>query len=95
MARNNFLEQIKRARDAAEKPSEATEQATSKPVEQMTDEELEEATTAARRQLLDAQHAELREREIARVSAPSTPEAAPSLADVLREKQRPKRRTWR
>ncbi len=91
----NFLEQIKRAREAAEKP--APEQAPTKPTEQMTDDELEDAITATRRQLLDAQHAELRERELARVSGAGSSQAppAPTLQDVLRDKQRAKRRTWR
>jgi hypothetical protein len=93
MARNNFLEQIKRARDAAEKPSEATERET-KPIEQMSGEELDEALNKARRDLLDARHAELREREIARVS-PAPPQQATTLQDVLRDKQRGKRATWR
>jgi hypothetical protein len=60
-----FIEQIKRAREAAEGPAAEQEQA--KPTEQMTDDELEEAITAKRRQLLDLQHQELRERELARV----------------------------
>jgi hypothetical protein len=95
MARNNFLAQIQRAQAAAEKPVlEATEQAQTKPVEAMSDEELSQAEGAARRKLLDLQRQELRDREIARVSpGESSPEA--SLADVLREKQRKKRRTWR
>jgi NAD(P)H-dependent flavin oxidoreductase YrpB (nitropropane dioxygenase family) len=94
MARNNFLEQIQQAREAAEKPSEATEQEQTKPVEEMSDEELEQAERAARRKLLDLQHQELRDREIARVSpGESSPEA--SLADRLQELQRGKRRTWR
>ncbi len=95
MARNNFLAQIKQARAAAEKPVlEATEQEQTKPVEEMSDEELEQAEGAARRKLLDLQRQELRDREIARVPpGESSPEA--SLADVLREKQRKKRRTWR
>jgi DNA-directed RNA polymerase specialized sigma24 family protein len=95
MARNNFLDQIRRAREAAEKPSEATERET-KPIEQMSGEELDEALNQARRDLLDAQHAELREREIARVSsAPPQPQRATTLQDVLRDKQRGKRATWR
>lgn len=61
----NFIEQIKRAREAAEGPAAEQEQA--KPTEQMTDDELEEAITAKRRQLLDLQHQELRKRELARV----------------------------
>jgi hypothetical protein len=89
----SFIEQI-RKRQAAAKDPEPTE---AKPTEQMTDDELEEALGKARRDLLDAQHAELREREIARVSGTTTPEPAPSpsLADVLRARQRGKRRTWR
>jgi hypothetical protein len=94
MARNNFLEQIQRARAAAEAPEP---EATAKPTEQMTDDELEEAITASKRELLDAQHAELRERELARVSQSESSQAPAeaSLAGVLREKQRKKRRTWR
>lgn len=97
MARNTFLEQIKRAREAAEKPSEATEREPTKPTEQMTDDEIEEALNKARRDLLDLQHQELREREIARASGAGTspPDSAPTLQDTLREKQRGKRRTWR
>lgn len=94
MARNNFLDQIKRARDAAQRP--APEQRQPKPIEQMTDAELEEAITAARRELLDAQHAELRERELSRVTPTEQPQASrASLAGILREKQAGKRRTWR
>jgi hypothetical protein len=91
----NFLEQIKKAREAAEKPVPgATEQEQTKPIEEMSDEELEQAERAAQRRLLDLQHQELREREIARVSpSESSPEA--SLADRLQELQRGKRRTWR
>jgi len=88
----DFLAQIKRAREAK---TQEPEQEQAKSTEQMTDAELEEAITATRRQLLDAQHQELREREIARVSGSPSPESEPSLADVLRERQRGKRRTWR
>jgi glutamyl-tRNA reductase len=91
----DFLEQLKKRQEAVEKPSEATEQEQAKTTDQMTDAELEEAITTTRRQLLDAQHAELREREIARVSGSSGTDPEPSLADVLRQKQRGKRRTWR
>ncbi len=92
----NFLEQIKKAREA--KTSELEQEPTeAKPAEAMTDDELEAALTASRRKLLDLQHQEVRDRELARVSAsgrsPATPEA--SLADVLQELQRGKRRTWR
>jgi uncharacterized membrane protein YqiK len=94
----NFLEQIKRAREAAEKPVlEATEQEQTKPTEQMTDDELEEAITASKRELLDLQHAELREREIARASGAgeATGPRASGLAEVLGTLQKRKRRSWR
>jgi hypothetical protein len=90
----NFIEQIKRAREADEGPAAEQEQA--KPTEQMTDDELEEAITAKRRQLLDLQHQELRERELARVSPSVSSPASQgtTLQDVLREKHG-KSRTWR
>jgi hypothetical protein len=94
--RSRFLEQIQRAREAAQ--ASAVTETTSKPTEELSDAELEEALTAARRNLLDAQHAELREREIARVSGAGKESASATkttLQDVLREKQRGKRRTWR
>jgi hypothetical protein len=95
MARNNFLEQIMRAREAAERPVAEQEQA--KPVEEMSGQELEDAITTARRKLLDAQHQELRERELARVSGAGSSPAppTPTLQDVLRDKQVRKRRSWR
>ena len=85
-----FLKQIQRAKEAAQAPASTP---TEKPVEEMSDEELQQAGTAARRALLDAQHAELREREIARVSPAEKPQAA-GLANILREKQRTKK-YWR
>jgi hypothetical protein len=92
----NFLEQIKRAREAA---GPAPEHGQAKPTEQMSDPELEEAITTARRDLLDAQHAELREREVSRVPGGSGDLAEPSrasgLAEVLGNLQRQKRRNWR
>ena len=94
MARNNFLGQIQRARAAAEAPEP---EATAKPTEQMTDDELEEAITASKRELLDLQHAELREREIARASGAgeATGPRASGLAEVLGTLQKRKRRSWR
>lgn len=92
----NFLEQIKRAREATDRP--ASEQEQPKPTEQMTDDELEEAIMASRRQLLDAQHAELREREISRVSGAGEAAERPrpsGLAEVLGGLQKKKRRSWR
>ncbi len=91
----NFLEQIQRARAAAEAAPPAPEHEQAKPTEQLTDDELEEAITASKRELLDAQRAELREREIARLPpSESSPEGV-RLADRLQELQRGKRRTWR
>jgi hypothetical protein len=91
---NNFIENLRRKREAAS----ATPEAPEKPAEQMSDAELEEAITASRRQLLDLQHQELREREIARVTgaaeATEQPQAS-GLAEVLRGLQKQKRRTWR
>jgi hypothetical protein len=95
--RNNFLAQLQRRRDQAASPPQRS--STTPPIEEMSDEKLDEALTAAKRQLLDAQHAELRERELARVAkqgqGTQEGEGTWSLADVLREKQRAKRRTWR
>ena len=88
-----FLEQIKRAREAAQAP---TPERAQKPVEEKSDGELEGAVTAARRELLDAQHAELRARELERVSGAEGDDApqAAGLANILREKQRTKK-YWR
>jgi hypothetical protein len=90
---NNFLEQLQRRREQDASPGATT---TEKSPQEMSSEELDEALTRARQDLLDAQHAELRERELARVQKPAGEEAGPrSLSDVLRDKQRDKRRTWR
>jgi hypothetical protein len=89
----NFIEQLTRRQQAgALRPPPTTE----KPVEQMSGEELDEALNRARQDLLDARHTELRERELARIQKPAGgAEAGPrTLSDVLREKQRDKRRTW-
>jgi len=88
-----FLEQIQAAREAALAPEP---EAPDKPIEAMSDEELAEAETAARRRLLDAQHAELREREIARVAgAEEATGRPPGLREFLGGLQKHKRRTWR
>jgi hypothetical protein len=90
-----FLEKIQAAKAAAEAATSEAATEAPKSAEQMTGEELEEAITASRRKLLDAQHAELRERELARVSpSESSPEGV-RLAGVLQELQRKKRRNWR
>jgi len=95
VARNTFLEKIKAAKAAAEAATEPTE--TPKSAEEMSDEELEEAITASKRELLDAQHAELRERELARVSGAgeATGPRAAGLAGLLGGLQKRKRRNWR
>ena len=88
-----FLEQIQAAREAAQAPEP---EATAKPTEEMTDDELEGALNQARRDLLDLQHQELRERELARVAPAEQDRAsAATLAGILREKQTGKRRSWR
>jgi hypothetical protein len=97
-----FLEGLKRRQQQAGRSQPVSTSTTEKPIEQMTGEELDEALTAAQRELLDARHAELRERELARIQGtgsgtgvPSPTSGTSSLADMLREKQRGKRRTWR
>jgi len=88
-----FLEQIQAAREAASAPEP---EAPDKPTEQMSDAELEAAITEARRELLDAQHQELREREIARVAGDGEATGRPpGLREILGGLQRGKRRTWR
>jgi len=66
MARNNFREQLRRKQEAAESsPVEA--ETGPKTTAEMTDSEISSALAAARREVLDLQHEELREREKARV----------------------------
>lgn len=69
--RNDFLGQLRRAQEAKREPVREIAP------ERMSGEELEDAITAARRELLDAQHAELREREKARVSGERFPGGTP------------------
>jgi len=66
MTRDNFLEHLRRKRAEASSV-ETTAETGSKTTAEMTDGELEAALTAARRELLDAQHEELRIREKARL----------------------------
>jgi hypothetical protein len=94
--RNTFLEQLRRRQEQASSPEPRLE--TPPPVEDMSDDQLDAALAKAKRDLLDAQHAELRERELARAQGQGA--AVPSqgtetLADRLRGIQRGKRRTWR
>jgi hypothetical protein len=86
---DRFLERLKQRKQQATAQGHrpAPEQ---KPIEEMADAELDEALGQAKRELLDAQHEALRERELARargggVSSPSTRTSKPMLADVLRE----------
>ncbi len=66
MTRDNFREQLRRKQEAAESsPVEA--ETGPKTTAEMTDDELREAMTESRREILDLQHEELREREKARV----------------------------
>ncbi len=74
--RNDFLAQLKRAQEAKREPRPRPgAKLDVRAPEQMSDEELADAITAARRELLDAQRAELREQEKARVSGESSAEA--------------------
>ncbi len=85
MKRNNFREQLRRKQEAAESsPVEAN--ATAKPASEMTDSEISSALAAARREILDLQHEELREREKARVSGGVDHEHGRSLPDVFRKR---------
>jgi hypothetical protein len=78
----SFIKQIERAR-AATQPTRPAE----KPVEQMTQAELDEALIEARREALAANRA------VAAVAAEQT--RPPTLAAVLADLQRRKRRTRR
>jgi hypothetical protein len=86
MTRNNFLEQLERRRKQAESsPVEAETDA--KPASEMTDSEISSALAAARREILDLQHEELREREKARASGGVDPDRNRPLAEVFRKRQ--------
>jgi hypothetical protein len=87
MKRNNFLDQLRRKQ--AERDSlETTARTDAKPASEMTDDELEAALTASRRELLDAQHAEVRRhaKEQAGVSGGVDPDRNRPLADVFRKR---------
>lgn len=89
MARNNFREQLRRKQEAAESsPVEA--QTGAKPASEMTDSEISSALAAARREVLDLQHEELREREKARVTGQTSGgvvhEQGRPLSDVFRKR---------
>jgi hypothetical protein len=83
--RNDFREQLERRRKQAESsPVEA--ETGSKTTAEMTDDELQRALTESRREILDLQHQELREREKARVSGGVDPDRNRSLPDVFRKR---------
>jgi hypothetical protein len=95
--RNDFREQLERRRQEAAESGETTAETGSKPTAGMTDGELEDAARAARRDLLDAQHLEVRRlaKEAAGVHEPPPgrqPETS-ALAELLRTKD--KRPHWR
>ncbi len=89
MARHPFLEKIQAAAEAAKSSESGVEaetatEAPDKPIEEMSAEELEAAETALRRELLDLQHREVRERELARVAgAEEATGRPPGLREVL------------
>ena len=87
---DKFLEGLRRSQEAAQAPASPQ----TKPIEAMTDEELKAAESEARRALLDLQHPELRDRELARLAPAEKPPEA-TFADVLREAKRNTRRRWR
>jgi len=97
MARSSFLDRIQAAAETARTAETAPTEAPGKLIEEMSAEELEAAETAVRRELLDLQHREVREQELARVAGDGEPTGrrASGLTEVLRQKQRKKRRTWR
>jgi hypothetical protein len=85
MKRNDFREQLERRRKQAESgPVEA--ETDSKTTAQMSDEEISSALAAARREILDIRHEELREREKARVTGGVDPDRNRSLPDVFRKR---------
>jgi hypothetical protein len=94
-SKDAFLEGLKRRRERAASGASGEATTPEKPPEQMSGEELDVALLAAQRDLLDLRHQELRERELARIQKPTGEGAGQrTLADVLREKQRGKRRPW-
>jgi hypothetical protein len=83
--RNDFREQLERRRKQAESsPVEA--ETDSKTTEEMSDEEISFALAAARREILDLQHEELREREKARVTGGGDHDHTRSLPDKFRKR---------
>ena len=89
--RDAFLAQLKRAQEAKREPRPRPgAKLDVRAPEQMSGEELADAITAARRELLDAQRAELREQEKARVSGEAR---SPVESRQFIPQQRPKH--WR
>jgi hypothetical protein len=87
MKRNNFREQLERRKREASSV-ETTAETDAKPASEMTDDELEAALTASRRELLDAQHAEVRRhaKEQAGISGGVDPDRNRPLAEVFRKR---------
>ena len=83
-----FLRQIERAKEAARTPAPTT----AKPPEEMTDSELEQAVVEAERKVREARIAEV---HAARDEVAQQQRGPRTLAGVLREKQRGKKKYWR
>ena len=80
MTRDNFLEHLRRKRAEASSVETTAE---------MTDGELEAALTAARRELLDAQHDALRLREKARMAPEGSGRTKPrNLGEIFNKSNR-------
>jgi hypothetical protein len=90
--RNDFREKLERRRQEAAESGETTAQTGSKTTAGMTDGELEDAARAARRDLLDAQHLEVRRlaKEAAGVHErpPGRQPETSALAEFLRTKNK-------
>ncbi len=90
--RNDFREQLERRRSAAEQAPSPEGDATAKPASEMSDDEISAALAAARREILDLQHEELREREkarvlgAARISGGVVQDPGRSLPDLFRKR---------
>ncbi len=86
MKRNNFREQLERRRKQAESNPVVVETG-AKTTEEMSDDELQQALTESRRELLDAQHAEVRRhaKEQAGISGGVDPDRNRPLAEVFRK----------
>ncbi|MEJ7815963.1 MAG: hypothetical protein WKF53_12390 [Rubrobacter sp.] len=85
-------------RVAPEPPEQPTEQPAVQ-ADKLADDELEAALIAARRELLDAQHAEVRRlskaQHVPAVGGEAIPESSSGLAQLLNTKTSQRRKSWR